>query len=251
MSSFPWQSPYVFAGNDPVRFIDFMGMSQDDPNDFVGPLPATNNDGSLDFQGSHFIKNNSGKWEYGTSELKKVWTLDDESAYQARKQKYKDDMSKYTFNNAFDGVMKGVINSLSFDFFNEEDMAVAPWERDFYRYGQGLGNGINAIRPNPVMPIIKMGKDIVEELIQEVTKTEKHHLLPREYKDFFERAGLDIEDFKIPLAKAKHRLKPNGVHTKQGGNWNERWREFKNNYPDANDKQILKHLDELRKEFGI
>ena len=22
MSSFPWQSPYVFAGNDPIRFID-------------------------------------------------------------------------------------------------------------------------------------------------------------------------------------------------------------------------------------
>jgi len=27
MGSFPWQSPYVFAGNDPINFIDFEGKS--------------------------------------------------------------------------------------------------------------------------------------------------------------------------------------------------------------------------------
>ncbi len=36
-AAFTWQSPYVFAGNNPVKYIDLFGMSQDDPNEFVGP----------------------------------------------------------------------------------------------------------------------------------------------------------------------------------------------------------------------
>jgi RHS repeat-associated protein len=80
---------------------------------------------------------------------------------------------------------------------------------------------------------------------------EGHHLLPQQFKPQFERAGLDIEKFKIPLDKAKHRLKPDGVHTKGGGNWNKRWEEFFDKYPNANKKQILEFLDKLRLEFGI
>lgn len=57
---------------------------------------------------------------------------------------------------------------------------------------------------------------------------EQHHLLPKakEFSKFFKRAGLDVEKFKIPLDKAVHRLKPTGVHTNAGGNWNKVWREF-------------------------
>jgi hypothetical protein len=46
-----------------------------------------------------------------------------------------------------------------------------------------------------------------------VRATEIHHLLPRQFKTRFQKAGLDIEKFKVKLDQGKHRLKPDGVHT--------------------------------------
>ncbi len=82
---------------------------------------------------------------------------------------------------------------------------------------------------------------------------EAHHLLPQaqRFRKFFERAGLDIEDFKIPLDRAKHRLKPDGVHTNSGGNWNRVWDNFFEANPNATKGQILRQLDRMRKDFGI
>lgn len=39
---------------------------------------------------------------------------------------------------------------------------------------------------------------------------EAHHLLPREFGEFFSRAGLNIENFKVNLSRAAHRLLPDG-----------------------------------------
>lgn len=82
---------------------------------------------------------------------------------------------------------------------------------------------------------------------------EMHHLLPqaKRFRKFFKAAGLDIEDFKIPLDKAKHRLKPGGIHTIDGGNWNKEWDDFMEQFPNANKEQILEHLEKLRAKFGI
>ena len=82
--------------------------------------------------------------------------------------------------------------------------------------------------------------------------TELHHLLPqaREFAQFFKRAGLNIEDYKIPLDQAIHRLKPNGVHTGPE-NWNKIWREFMQNNPNASKEEILKQLEWMRSKFGI
>jgi hypothetical protein len=82
---------------------------------------------------------------------------------------------------------------------------------------------------------------------------EMHHLLPqaKRFRPFFLRAGLDIEKYKIPLDKALHRLKPNGIHTKGGGNWNAVWDQFFKAYPNANKGQILDQLGKMRKMFGI
>ncbi|GIW98369.1 MAG: hypothetical protein KatS3mg111_1702 [Pirellulaceae bacterium] len=82
---------------------------------------------------------------------------------------------------------------------------------------------------------------------------EMHHLLPRSKKvrGYFERAGLDIEDFKIPLDQAKHRLKPNGIHTNGGGNWNRVWEEFFKKNPTASAEEILEQLAKMREQFGI
>ncbi len=80
-----------------------------------------------------------------------------------------------------------------------------------------------------------------------------HHLLPqaKRFKKYFKKAGLDIEDFKIPLDKAKHRLKPNGVHTKQGGNWNKQWDNFFEKFPEASKEQILEQMSNMRQALGI
>ncbi len=92
-----------------------------------------------------------------------------------------------------------------------------------------------------------------EKAVLNAAKTEMHHLLPqaKRFRKHFERAGLDVEDFKIPLDKAKHRLKPNGIHTNGGGNWNKAWDKFFRDNPAANKDLILDYLRKLRGEFGI
>ena len=83
--------------------------------------------------------------------------------------------------------------------------------------------------------------------------TEIHHLLPqaKRFKKFFERAGLDIEDFKIPLNRARHRLNPGGLHTNSGGNWNRVWDDFFRANPNATRQEILDQLARMRRDFGI
>jgi hypothetical protein len=80
-----------------------------------------------------------------------------------------------------------------------------------------------------------------------------HHLLPRAFAKRFARAGLDIEaaEFKVVLPAEKHILKPNGVHTNLGGNWNKQWKEFFDKYPEAERWRILKQLQKMRREFGV
>src|SRR5262249_53422509 len=44
-------------------------------------------------------------------------------------------------------------------------------------------------------------------------RTHSHHLLPREFEGYFTKAGLNIEDYRIPLPDRLHTLKPDGIHT--------------------------------------
>ena len=80
----------------------------------------------------------------------------------------------------------------------------------------------------------------------------QHHLLPqaKTLRPYFEKAGLNIEEFKIPLSKERHILKPDGVHTGPN-NWNKQWRDFFKTYPDATKAEILEQLTKMRGSFGI
>jgi len=82
---------------------------------------------------------------------------------------------------------------------------------------------------------------------------EMRHLLPRasRFGKLFERAGLNIEDFKIPLDKATHRLNPGGIHTKAGGDWNGVWDSFFKGNPSATRQEILDQVARMRSDFGI
>ena len=107
--------------------------------------------------------------------------------------------------------------------------------------------------------IIKMGEREISEaelrgLIRKFAaeELEGHHLLPREFEEKFAKAGLNIEEYVIDLNKARHRLKPDGLHTGKGAeNWNGAWREFFRKHPNASRKQILGQLCQMKKDFGL
>ncbi|MDA8064621.1 MAG: DUF2380 domain-containing protein [Thermaerobacter sp.] len=91
------------------------------------------------------------------------------------------------------------------------------------------------------------GQQVVKDSTQVL---ERHHLLPKQFIKEFKKVGLDVEDYTVRISRAMHRLKPGGLHT--GTNrWNARWAKFfeeRNGRYSAED--VLKYLDELKKEFG-
>ncbi|MEX2282347.1 MAG: RHS repeat-associated core domain-containing protein [Gemmatimonadota bacterium] len=84
-------------------------------------------------------------------------------------------------------------------------------------------------------------------------RIEWHHMLPQEFKEWFARAGaeLDIEDFRVELPVELHRLSPDGIHTKAGGDWNGEWSRFIKDNPEANRAQILKQLNKMERDFSV
>ena len=83
-------------------------------------------------------------------------------------------------------------------------------------------------------------------------KIEGHHLLPRQFKQFFEAAGLNIEKYKTPLIMLKHRGKIFGIHVGVHPEWNKMWAEFfaKNGF-NVTKEEILEQLDKMLKKFFI
>ncbi len=86
--------------------------------------------------------------------------------------------------------------------------------------------------------------------IDDVVKIEKHHLLPREFRAFFERAGLNIEEYIMELPIKQHRLKPGGLHTGTE-NWNKAWKEFFSRFPNATRYEILSELSRLKMKYKL
>ena len=82
-----------------------------------------------------------------------------------------------------------------------------------------------------------------------------HHLLPQsnEFRKYFEDAGLDVDDYTMELTPDVHRLLPNGIHTGtgRGGDWNNTWREFFRDNPNASREQILNQMDKMIDEFHL
>jgi hypothetical protein len=78
----------------------------------------------------------------------------------------------------------------------------------------------------------------------------QHHLLPKAFKEYFEKAGLKIDDYTIPLPESLHTRRPHGVHTGVD-NWNRQWKAFIEQNPNATQDEILGYMNQLRKDFGI
>lgn len=90
-------------------------------------------------------------------------------------------------------------------------------------------------------------------LIIDPNALEEHHGLPKAFVDYFQKAGLRIEDYIIILTAAQHRLKPGGVHTGKGrgGDWNTEWDEFRKANREPNAKKIEDKLEEMKPRYGI
>lgn len=82
---------------------------------------------------------------------------------------------------------------------------------------------------------------------------ENHYLFPQAkiLRHHFDRVGINIDDYTIPLERTRHRFNPNGIHTNNGGNWNRVWEEFFRENPLASREEIFEQLYRMRSAFGI
>lgn len=82
--------------------------------------------------------------------------------------------------------------------------------------------------------------------------TERHHLLPRQFRHRFAGAGLDIEDYVQDLPRDFHK----DVHGRGGGDawinsWNKQWERFFDQRRNPSAGEILQQLEKMKKDFGI
>jgi RHS repeat-associated protein len=121
----------------------------------------------------------------------------------------------------------------------------------------GLAGGIYLLGPGNAY--VKLGRKLASTTktagcAAKSVETELHHLLPqtKDLAPFFKRAGVNIEDYRIPLDQATHRLRPDGIHTGPSAeSWNGVWRQFFDANPGASKQAILDQLAQMRKDFGI
>jgi len=80
---------------------------------------------------------------------------------------------------------------------------------------------------------------------------EVHHLLPRQFKSVFAKAGLDIDKYTMELSRDAHRLNPGGLHTRAGGDWNGVWKKWIAENPNASKDAVLGQLETMKGDFGL
>src|SRR5205823_12034228 len=95
------------------------------------------------------------------------------------------------------------------------------------------------------------GEEAAAAKLEARLSTDVHHLLPRAFEPIFRKLGFDIEKYTIKMETAAHRLKPNGLHTNGGGNWNRVWKESfqrcQNHAPD----RVLDQLVNMLRDFNL
>ncbi|MDY7225574.1 TIGR02269 family lipoprotein [Hyalangium rubrum] len=93
-----------------------------------------------------------------------------------------------------------------------------------------------------------------QKLLQEDTKTkrtqvyERHHIFPREFEEWFEERGIDIDQYTLPLEVEKHRDIHRGA---QGGPWNAAWRRYVEKNQGALKPDVMKYAGQLIYEFEL
>ena len=95
-------------------------------------------------------------------------------------------------------------------------------------------------------------EELFEKLLGDAAAVlHSHHLLPRQFRSWFEAAGreLNIEKFKVPIPDWLHTKNPLGIHTKLGGDWNAKWAEWIGKNPSATAEEVTARLGQMVEEF--
>lgn len=98
-------------------------------------------------------------------------------------------------------------------------------------------------------PLLPSQLSELEEAAQERNKPhEQHHIFPRMFRPFFEKQGINIDEYTILLEVMKHR----SIHAgPQGGPWNARWREWIPKHLNATPEEIFRYAGQLIYEFEL
>ena len=95
-----------------------------------------------------------------------------------------------------------------------------------------------------------------EPLLLEAPKTVRHHIFNKfrgkspasqKYRDFFQRHGIDVDDFTVEIPEAMHR---EWVH-RAGHNWTTRWKRWIDANPNATSKDVYQQAGRMMDEYGL
>lgn len=84
-------------------------------------------------------------------------------------------------------------------------------------------------------------------------ETREHHVIPqaKTLRKYFEKAGIDVDDYTIRLPKSVHDGLHQGKGTGPGGPWIRDWKAFFAQHPGAGKTEILQHADDMMSAYNI
>jgi hypothetical protein len=123
------------------------------------------------------------------------------------------------------------------------------------RIGQGFKNAAQGIKS-----FLTKGKggpataQAGEKLLAYSGKLADHHVMPRQFENFFKKAGINIDNYTVTLDHNITHLK--GVHGagnmgQMPGRWNQIWSEWIGANPKATAKEIFQQAGKMMDDFGL
>lgn len=83
-------------------------------------------------------------------------------------------------------------------------------------------------------------------------RLQDHHIFPQTFRRYFEQNGINIDQHTITLGSNNHLR---GIHGRgigsMPGRWNDRWRNFIENNPNASQREIYQFGGRLMDEYGL
>jgi RHS repeat-associated protein len=126
--------------------------------------------------------------------------------------------------------------------------------------GESLGipksipHGVWGIGPALGLPSTECDFGACGSSFTDPNQIEQHHIFAQQFAQWFRDRNLDeaLIRLTVPLTAAAHRLRSGpGVHTSEGGNWNNAWRRWIQDNPNATPQQIVKQAKQFLVDFGI
>ncbi|MBN1205173.1 MAG: TIGR02269 family lipoprotein [Myxococcaceae bacterium] len=98
-------------------------------------------------------------------------------------------------------------------------------------------------------PLLPSQQKMLEEAAKERNKPrERHHVFSQEFRPWFERKKINVDEFTILLEQLKHRSIHRG---ERGGPWNAAWRKWILANDNATKEEIFRYAGQLIYEFEL